>query len=101
MKSESIAAYASAQSPPLGGVCEKLQAPIDAALPNSTSTIWHGSPVWFMGENPVVGWAVRAERVDLLFWSGQQFDEPLARRHSRVVEESRGEGDGRVALRDD
>ena len=38
--------------------------------------VWHGGPVWFLDENPVVGYWVRKKTVQLLFWSGQSFDEP-------------------------
>ena len=72
-----ITAYARTQSPELRAICDKLQAEIDKALPAATSKIWHGGPVWFVGENPVVGFDVRQNRVDLLFWSGQLFEEPL------------------------
>jgi hypothetical protein len=73
----SIAAYAKTQSPQLGAICDRLQAEINKGIPNATSKIWHGIPVWFVDENPVVGYNVRQERVDLMFWSGQLFDEPL------------------------
>ena len=33
-------------------------------------------PVWFLSGNPVVGYSVRKNDVQLLFWSGQSFDEP-------------------------
>ena len=72
----SVAAYARAQSPDLRSICGQLQAEIDRALPKATSRIWHGSPVWFLGENPVVGYSVRQKRVDLMFWSGQLFNDP-------------------------
>jgi hypothetical protein len=71
-----IAAYARAQSPEPRAICEKLRVEIDRVLPAATSKIWHGSPVWFLGENPVVGYSVRQKRVDLMFWSGQLFDDP-------------------------
>jgi hypothetical protein len=71
-----IAAYARAQSPEPRSICDKLQDEIKHALPKATSKIWHGSPVWFVGENPVVGYSVRQKRVNLMFWSGQLFDEP-------------------------
>jgi hypothetical protein len=73
----SIAAYPKAQAPGLAAICDKLQVEIDKGIPSSTSRIWHGSPVWFIGENPVVGYSVRQKGVDLMFWSGQLFDEPL------------------------
>jgi hypothetical protein len=71
-----IAAYARTQSPELRALCDKLQAEINRALPKATSRIWHESPVWFLGENPIVGYSIRQGRVDLMFWSGQLFDEP-------------------------
>jgi hypothetical protein len=49
---------------------------IDAAIPKATSKVWHGSPVWFIGDNPVVGYNATAKTVNLLFWNGQAFDEP-------------------------
>jgi hypothetical protein len=79
MHTASAASYARTQDPALGAICAKLQTEIDRALPDASSKIWHGSPVWFIGENPVVGYSVRAKRVDLMFWSGQLFDEPLLR----------------------
>src|SRR5262245_42092603 len=71
-----ITAYAADKSPAHRIVCETLRGHIDAALPKATSKIWHGGPVWFDGENPVVGYDARAKGVNLLFWNGQAFDEP-------------------------
>jgi hypothetical protein len=34
------------------------------------------SPVWFVGENPVVGYKASAKYVNLLFWNGQSFGDP-------------------------
>ena len=72
-----IAAYTSAQPAELRAICDKLKAEIDRALPKATSKIWHGSPVWFLAENPIVGYTAKKQGVELLFWSGQLFDEPL------------------------
>jgi hypothetical protein len=72
---DEIAAYSQAQLLALRTICERLRALIDAALPKATSKVWHGSPVWFMGENPVVGYSATAKTVKLLFWNGQAFDE--------------------------
>jgi hypothetical protein len=74
--SDGIAAYSRAQPPVLGAMCELLRQSIDQALPRATSKIWHGSPVWFLGEHPVVGYSATAKTVKLLFWNGQAFDEP-------------------------
>ena len=57
-------------------ICELLATEISAALPGAENKVWHGSPVWFFAGNPVTGYAVRKDNVQLLFWSGQSFDEP-------------------------
>jgi len=72
---EQVAAYAQAQPLALRAICELLRKLIDEALPEASSRVWHGSPVWFINENPVVGYDARAETVNLLFWNGQAFDE--------------------------
>ncbi len=54
-RGDPIAAYAKAQALPARTICDALRALIDAALPKATSKVWHGSPVWFLDENPVVG----------------------------------------------
>jgi hypothetical protein len=72
-----IAAYARTHAPALGAICHRLQAEIDKAIPKATSKMWHGGPVWFIGENPIVGYRVGPKGVDLTFWSGQLFEEPL------------------------
>jgi hypothetical protein len=71
-----IAAYAEPQTPAFRAICEALRPLIDAALPTATSKVWHGSPVWFIDDNPVVGYNATAKGVNLLFWNGQAFDEP-------------------------
>src|SRR5262245_31766934 len=71
-----IAAYAAAQPPAFRAICESLRKLITTAIPKATSKVWHGSPVWFIDENPVVGYNATAKTVNLLFWNGQAFDEP-------------------------
>ena len=56
-------------------ICELLCKELDNALPESSSKIWHGHPAWFLDGNPIVGYAKRKNDVQLLFWSGQSFDE--------------------------
>jgi hypothetical protein len=73
---DQIAAYADAQSLAFRAICDRLRAQIDAAIPSATSKIWHGGPVWFIDDNPVVGYNATAKSVNLLFWNGQAFDEP-------------------------
>lgn len=57
-------------------ICARLAELIEQHLPQATSKIWHGSPVWFLEENPVVGYSKLKDHVQLLFWSGQSFEEP-------------------------
>ncbi|MBP9670562.1 DUF1801 domain-containing protein [Candidatus Woesebacteria bacterium] len=56
-------------------ICELLLKEINEGLPESTSKLWHGNPVWFLNENPIVGYAKLKDCIQLLFWSGQSFDE--------------------------
>jgi hypothetical protein len=73
---DAIAAYSQRQSPALRAICDVLRALIEAALPRAASKVWHGSPVWFIDDNPVVGYSATAKEVKLLFWNGQAFDAP-------------------------
>ncbi len=74
---QAITRYADSQNAAQAAVCRALRTEIEAALPKATSKIYHGSPVWFVGENPVVGYNVTAKKgVNLLFWNGQSFGEP-------------------------
>ena len=57
-------------------ICIALQHLITTELAEATSKVWHGAPVWFLDDNPVVGYDVLKNSVQLLFWSGQSFDEP-------------------------
>lgn len=56
-------------------ICELLSREINSVLPDAESKIWHRNPVWFLDGNPVVGYAKLKSCVQLLFWSGQSFDE--------------------------
>ena len=73
---ELIAAYSEAQPLEVQTICSLFRGLIDSALPKATSKVWHGSPVWFIDENPVVGYKASGKTVTLLFWNGQAFDEP-------------------------
>lgn len=57
-------------------ICETLAKEIQQGLPDATNKVWHGAPVWFIDGNPIAGYWVRKDSVQLLFWSGQSFDEP-------------------------
>ena len=56
-------------------LCDLLAKEIEKGLPDAESKVWHGHPVWFLDGNPIVGYAKRKNDVQLLFWSGQSFEE--------------------------
>ncbi len=56
-------------------ICNLLATEITNNLKKAESKIWHGAPVWFLNENPIVGYDKLKDCVRLLFWSGQSFDE--------------------------
>ena len=73
---KSIQSYNSSQADDDQMICDRLAMIIDAALPGAESKVWHGAPVWFVDGNPIVGYSKLKDSVQLLFWSGQSFDEP-------------------------
>ncbi|MEY4559348.1 MAG: hypothetical protein RLZ82_363 [Actinomycetota bacterium] len=56
-------------------IANQLREQIDATLKGAESKIWHGAPVWFIGENAVVGYSKKKAGVSLLFWNGSNFGE--------------------------
>jgi hypothetical protein len=55
-------------------ICAILELNINKYLKKSESKVWHGTPVWFIQENPIVSYSVRKDgRVSLMFFSGQGF----------------------------
>ena len=74
---QDIRAYNKAQMRGLKEICDSLANEIDHGLQGAESKVWHGGPVWFLDGNPIVGYWVRKDAtVQLLYWSGQSFDEP-------------------------
>ncbi len=70
-----IRAYNSVLEKDENRICNVLAKEIDLGLPEAESKVWHRTAVWFLNENPVVGYAKRKDGIQLLFWSGQSFDE--------------------------
>ncbi len=68
-------AYNDALDPSDREICDLLAQQIDKHLPEAENKIWHAHPVWFLEENPIVGYSKLKSCVRLLFWSGQSFDE--------------------------
>ena len=58
-------------------ICKLLMDQINSRLTKSESKIWHGSPVWFIDGNPIVGYSKLKNGIQLLFWSGASFEENL------------------------
>ena len=56
-------------------ICDLLMEEINNGLPEAESKIWHAHPVWFLIGNPVVGYNKQKCGINLLFWSGQGFNE--------------------------
>ena len=57
-------------------VCIHLAEHINRYLLDASAKVWHGHPVWFIEDNPIVGYSKQKQCIQLLFWSGQSFDEP-------------------------
>ena len=73
-----IKEYNSSQLLPDKVICDFLMKIIDENLPQATSKLWHGAPVWFLEDNPVVGYSKQKAGVKLMFWSEADFgDEKL------------------------
>lgn len=75
MKPTAIAEFHDAQTPQDRAICELLRHAIDQALPEAQSKLWHAHPVWFLDENPIVGYGKLKHCIRLMFWSGADFDE--------------------------
>jgi len=72
---DEIGAYNDSQAADDKAICDALRKEIDYSLPKAESKIWHGSPVWFLNGNPIVGYSRQKPGVRLMFWSGKSFDE--------------------------
>jgi hypothetical protein len=58
-------------------ICDLLAQEIELGLPEAQNKIWHAHPVWFLDDNPVVGYGKLKGCIRLLFWSGQSFEEQV------------------------
>lgn len=76
MASESIDQFHAALEDGDRAVCDVLRREADRVLSEADSRIWHAHPVWFLEDNPVVGYSKMKSCVRLLFWSGQSFETP-------------------------
>ncbi|MBY8874387.1 DUF1801 domain-containing protein [Micromonospora sp. PLK6-60] len=80
--------------PPLREIAEELRSVIEAALPEASAAVWHGHPVWGLGDKPgrqpvclVKGYS---SHVAFGLWRGQDIEDrsgrlvPGARRMASV-----------------
>lgn len=72
---ESIAKYNLQLTSEDAVIADTLAQIISESLPQAESKIWHAHPVWFLDDNPIVGYSKLKNCMRLLFWSGQSFDE--------------------------
>lgn len=73
---KTISEYNKIQPVQIKKICDFLESNINNFLKKSESKVWHGTPVWFINENPIVSYSVRKDgKVSLMFFSGQSFDE--------------------------
>ncbi|MFC4686733.1 DUF1801 domain-containing protein [Epilithonimonas pallida] len=56
-------------------IADILSEEIFKHLPEAENKIWHAHPVWFLDENPIVGYSKQKKGIRLMFWSGKDFDE--------------------------
>lgn len=56
-------------------ICEQLSTILYQLLPNAENKIWHRHPVWFLEDNPIVGYSKLKAGIQLMFWSGASFEE--------------------------
>jgi hypothetical protein len=72
---EEIRLYNNRQTPLDKEICDLLFLTINGELTESENKIWHAHPVWFLGDNPIVGYSKQKKGIRLMFWSGADFDE--------------------------
>lgn len=70
-----IQAYHEKQSDSDKEICDVLYSEINKTLTEAENKMWHKHPVWFLDENPIVGYSKLKDCIRLMFWSGMSFDE--------------------------
>ena len=72
---EEIRSYNNQQTATDQEICDLLAKTIGSELTEAESKIWHAHPVWFLDDNPTVGYSKQKKGIRLMFWSGADFDE--------------------------
>lgn len=74
---QAIEAYNHTQISEDRKICEILAKAITSSLPEAAGKLWHGHPVWFINDNPIVGYSKEKKGLRLMFWSGADFNEDI------------------------
>lgn len=70
-----IKAYNEKQIDKDKAICNVLANLIEKNLPEAENKIWHAHSVWFIEGNPITGYSKLKDCVQLMFWSGADFQE--------------------------
>ncbi|HZH73443.1 MAG TPA: DUF1801 domain-containing protein [Mariniphaga sp.] len=70
-----VQAYNDKQTTDDQEICNLLASIIDNELPEAENKVWHAHPVWFINDNPIVGYSKQKRGIRLMFWSGADFNE--------------------------
>lgn len=71
--------YVTSQPDNLRPVAERLRAVLDTGLTSAEGRMWHGHPVWLIGNTPVAGFKAYTSYVTFMLWNGQRVDDPTGR----------------------
>ena len=72
---EEIKSYNNQQTITDKEICDLIATTIANELTDAENKIWHAHPVWFLDNNPTVGYSKQKKGIRLMFWSGADFDE--------------------------
>ncbi|MEU5946197.1 DUF1801 domain-containing protein [Micromonospora sp. NPDC047465] len=83
METTTVTDYLAGLDAPLREIGEKLLPVIEAALPGATGAVWHGHPVWGLGDRPgrrpVCLVKAYAAYVTFGLWRGREIIDPSGR----------------------
>jgi hypothetical protein len=71
--------YIASLQSPFREVSERLRPLIDAGLPSAKASIWHGSPVWKIGKEPVAQIKAYPSYISFGLFKGQSIADPSGR----------------------
>lgn len=83
MNTTPIDTYLTGLAPALREVGEQIRPVVDAALPDAGSAMWHGHPVWGLGDvpgrRPICLLKAYTSYVTFGLWRGQEITDPSGR----------------------